>query len=41
MNLDPLAEIPQNLSLSPYNFVKNNPIKFVDPRCRTNPFVWS
>lgn len=31
MNLDPLAEIPQNLSLSPYNFVKNNPVKFVDP----------
>ena len=31
MNLDPLAEIPQNLSLSPYNFVKNNPVKFIDP----------
>jgi len=31
MVIDPLAEIPQNNYMSPYNFVKNNPIKFVDP----------
>src|SRR5690606_7553397 len=31
MNIDPLGELPQNISFSPYNYVKNNPIKFVDP----------
>jgi len=28
---DPLAEEPHNISLSPYHFVANNPLLFIDP----------
>lgn len=28
---DPLAEADHNVSLSPYNYVNNNPLSFVDP----------
>ena len=31
MNIDPMSEIPQSISYSPYNYAINNPIKFNDP----------
>ena len=34
INIDPLAEI--TLSMSPYNYVKNNPVKLIDP----NGMIW-
>lgn len=34
MNIDPLTELTYNMS--PFNYVKNNPIKFIDP----NGMIW-
>jgi RHS repeat-associated protein len=31
MNIDPLADNIHNMDFSPYNYVKNNPIVFLDP----------
>jgi RHS repeat-associated protein len=31
MNVDPLAEAPLNIGTSPYTYVWNNPLSFVDP----------
>ena len=31
MNIDPLADNTHNFDLSPYNYVKNNPLVFIDP----------
>ena len=31
MNIDPLADNTNNFEFSPYNYVKNNPLVFIDP----------
>jgi RHS repeat-associated protein len=36
MNVDPLAEVSQSISYSPYIYVKNNPVFFIDP----NGMIW-
>ncbi len=39
MVADPLANDPRQISLSPYNSMWNNPLKFIDPDGR-KPFDW-